>query len=138
MINLHSQRLCDAVIKSELRLAGIPKIKKPSMGGEVPYIYEGLFENDDTKIAFRRAYQYWIIGCKMPHSEIMNNIYNNKWQNTSIKYQNLCSLKYDIIYHIFEQDGLNIFVTTLKKLKIINVVYNPIQNQFNNLLCKLI
>jgi hypothetical protein len=128
----------------ELELAGIPAIRLPSWGNsEVHSKYIGQIGD----VTFVRAWYYWMVECCVPFNvamelydfddEIKRTIRvkgNGADCNPADVIQEWCrddpSLGAIHSYHIDSQEGLNLFVSTLKKYRIVPDVTHYVQNSY--------
>ena len=130
MQNLAGVATCDEIIRTELTTADITVVDGAFAQGEVPYSLTGVLESKYGIITFERAWTYWIISGRVP-IHVAKALYNNEVGKKDIRVEGHCGCphpsewaEYDedlghviTSYHIDSQDGLNLFVQTIKDVQ---------------------
>jgi hypothetical protein len=117
MRNLAGDRECDTVIAGELALTGIELVHGKRSDYEVAASITGKL----GKFVFTRAWSYWIVGGKVPLG-VANKLY--RLNKEKIRSGGDCACRspetwaregFIDTYHIDSQEGLNLFVKTIKE-----------------------
>lgn len=129
MKNLAGNSGCDPHIVAELQAAGIDLVHHTSpLKQEVPASVTGrLTKNGKPVFEFTRAWYYWVVGGRVP-LDVARELYANPIGATDVRVVGHCGCpppedwvtiikgkRYVFGYHIDSQEGLNLFVTTLKE-----------------------
>lgn len=120
MKNLAGDIKCDSQIAVELQKAGIEIVRHDQpLHQEVPAMLTGQLMSGGTVLfAFTRAWYYWVVKGFVPLRIAIRLYYNDPIGRTDIRVDGNCSCPpptEDVYtYHIDTQEGLNLFVATIK------------------------
>lgn len=119
MINLAGRKDCDTFIRQELEGAGVPIVTVHTVHSEVPYALIGRM----GRFEFHRAWYYWMVSGNVP-MDAANEMYADPVGVTDVRVVGHCGCPppkeweyqgHISHYHIDSQEGLNLFVQTMKR-----------------------
>lgn len=126
MRNLVNFPHTDTLIKEELGIAGISVVRTKRHKGEVDYSFIGQLKTKLGTFKFMRAWTYWMVDCKVPLA-VAEELYASPIGRKYVRVAGDCTCPspkdylskfkgdaFVMSYHIDTQEGLNLFVITLR------------------------